>query len=493
MLSWSERDNLSLKTQTISGVKWTTLSTVVVNILQLTQIAILSRFLDPTAFGLMALVTVVIGFSQAFLDMGISNAIIHKQQVSQDQLSTLYWINVLAGLFLFIIICGVAPFVASFYKETELTKLIILVAMSFLVQPFGQQFMVLWQKEMRFREIAKIEIITKSFTFVVSVWLAYRGFGVYALVFGTLAGSVVQTTQFIAAGMREYRPSFVFRIMEVKEYISFGAYQMGERTVNYFNYQIDTMLIGKLLGVESLGIYTIAKQLIMKPADIFNPIVTKVTFPAMSKIQNETAKLKGIYLKTVNYLSSINFPVYAFIFVFADDIVSILFGIKWIKAVPIIKILSIWGALRSTINPIGSLLLAKGRANLGFWYNLALFFIVPGAIYVGSHWGLLGVCWTLLLLLFPFTMVAAWYFLVQPLCDAGFIEYHLQIFKPASIALIAGIFAYLSIYLLDFGVLKFSVGTVVGLLFALWLNWAWNREFLVELKGIKGGESEIDK
>ncbi len=194
MLSWSERDNLSLKTQTISGVKWTTLSTVVVNILQLTQIAILSRFLDPTAFGLMALVTVVIGFSQAFLDMGISNAIIHKQQVSQDQLSTLYWINVLAGLFLFIIICGVAPFVASFYKETELTKLIILVAMSFLVQPFGQQFMVLWQKEMRFREIAKIEIITKSFTFVVSVWLAYRGFGVYALVFGTLAGSVVQTT-----------------------------------------------------------------------------------------------------------------------------------------------------------------------------------------------------------------------------------------------------------------------------------------------------------
>ena len=88
---------MSLKAQAVSGVKWTTLSTVIVNILQLLQLTILARFLDPSEFGLMALVMVVIGFSNSFLDMGISNAIIHKQQISKDQLSTLYWVNVECG------------------------------------------------------------------------------------------------------------------------------------------------------------------------------------------------------------------------------------------------------------------------------------------------------------------------------------------------------------------------------------------------------------
>jgi O-antigen/teichoic acid export membrane protein len=474
---------LSLKQKTISGVKWTTLSTVIVTLVQLAQLAILARFLNPTDFGLMALVMVVIGFSQAFLDMGISNAIIHKQKITHEQLSTLYWVNVLAGVVLFVVICAVAPFVASFYHESELIKLTILVGITFLIQPFGQQFMVLWQKEMRFREIAKIDIINKLISFVASVWFAYDGYGVYALVYGTIVASVVSTLQYMILGLREHRPSFIFRPSEIKEFMSFGAYQMGERTINYFNYQIDTMLIGKLLGMEALGIYNIAKQLIMRPAQVFNPIITKVTFPAMAKIQDDLPKLKEVYLKTINYLSSVNFPVYAFIFIFANDITFVLFGVKWLAAVPIIQILSIWGALRSTGNPVGSLLLARGKANWGFWWNLGLFFYVPVGIYVGSHWGLVGISWVLIALQFSLT-TPNWYFLVKPLCGAGFVEYHMQIFKPALIAMVAGFGAYVGVLIFDSIWIKFTVGIGIGLGLSYLINKNYNEDFFSEIKGL---------
>lgn len=448
--------------------------------LQLLQLAILARFLEPSAFGLMALVMVVIGFSQAFLDMGISNAIIHKQVITKNQLSTLYWVNILTGFVLFVVIVSISPLVAGFYKEPELVKLILIVGLTFIIQPFGQQFMVLWQKEMRFGEIARIDIVNKSISLIVSVYLAYKGCGVYALVYGTLAGTISQTLQFMHKGLKEYRPSFVFKLSEIKEFLSFGAYQMGEKTINYFNSQADTILIGKLLGMEALGIYAIAKQIIMRPAQIINPIISKVTFPAMAKIQDDIPRLKNIYLKTINYLSSINFPIYAFVFIFAHDIVILLFGQKYIQSIYIMQILAVWGAIRSTGNPIGSLLLAKGKANWGFWWNLGLFFYIPFVIYIGSSWGLNGITWALVLLQISL-VTPNWYFLVRNLCGAEFFEYHKEIFVPMSVALLSGLAVLGAIYFIELLVLKFIVGIFVGIIFVVGLNYAWNKKFLEEL------------
>ncbi|MFT5660629.1 MAG: O-antigen/teichoic acid export membrane protein [Sulfurimonas sp.] len=476
---------MSLKAKAITGLKWTTFSSIIVTILQLLQLAILARFLDASAFGLMALVMVVIGFSQVFLDMGISNAIIHKQEITHTQLSTLYWVNILAGLTIFFIVLLIAPLVSEFYKEPELTKLIVIVGLTFIIQPFGQQFMVLWQKEMRFSEIAKIDIVNKSVSLIVSIYLAYKGYGVYALAYGTLAGVVSQTIQFMYLGLQEHKPSFVFKLGDIKEFLNFGLYQMGEKTINYFNYQIDTILIGKLLGTEALGIYTIAKQIIMRPIQVINPIISKVTFPVMAKIQNNTEKLKDIYLKMINYLSSINFPIYVFIFVFAHEIVLVMFGEKWLEAVYIMQILSIWGALKSTGNPLGSLLLAKGKANWGFFWNLGLFFYIPTGIYIGSHWGLEGISWALVFLSFPLGMIASWYFMVRALCGARFVEYHKEIFIPMIIAVISGLVVFLATYYVESISFKFVIATITGSMTLIVLNYLLNRKLINEIKDLR--------
>ncbi|MDD2886296.1 MAG: MOP flippase family protein [Aliarcobacter sp.] len=473
---------MNLKSQVISGVKWTSLSTVITTVLQLLQLAILARFLEPSAFGLMALVMVVTGFSQAFLDMGISNAIIHKQQISKEQLSTLYWVNVLAGFLLFCIVAFIAPFISNFYNVPELTNLIIIVGLTFVIQPFGQQFMVLWQKEMRFSEMAKIDVSNKFISLVVSVYFAYKGYGVYSLVYGTLAGVIIQTILFMFKGLKEYKPSFIFKIKEIKEFLSFGLFQMGEKTINYFNSQIDNILIGKLLGMEALGIYSISKQLIMRPAQIINPIITKVTFPTMSKVQDDTERLKNIYLKTMNYLSSVNFPIYAFLFVMAPDLVPLIFGNKWNETIIIVQILSIFGAIRSTGNPISSLVLAKGKANWGFYWNLGLFFYVPVGIFISSQWGLVEISWGLVFIMISL-VIPNWFFLVKPLCNARFIEYHKEIVLPAIISIIAGIVISLYVNYMDDVVQRLIFGTILGFVMIVGLNLLLNKKILIELKG----------
>ena len=116
---------MTLKDKTIKGVKWTTFSSVFTAILQIIQLSILARLLNPSDFGLMAIVMVVIGFSNMFIDMGLSNAIIYKQNVTDNQLTSLYWVNVAIGVILFFIILIISPFIAVFYESPQLKNLII--------------------------------------------------------------------------------------------------------------------------------------------------------------------------------------------------------------------------------------------------------------------------------------------------------------------------------------------------------------------------------
>lgn len=254
---------------------------------------------------------------------------------------------------------------------------------------------------------------------------------------------------------------------------------MAEKTLNYFNSQIDTLLIGKLLGVETLGVYNIAKQIIMKPIQIINPIVSKVSFPVMAKIQHDTDKLKEIYLKTINLLSSTNFPIYLFMFITAPQLVALIFGEKWIDAVVIVQILSIYGALRSIGNPVGALLLAKGRADWGFYWNLSLFFYVPTVLYLFSRGGIETLSWAMVGVMVSL-LTPMWYFLVKPFTQACFWEYHQQILTSALISIFIG--AFISILLNSLNNLSpFIALLLTGIVISTGvfiLNYVFNKELI---------------
>ena len=178
---------MSLKKQTLNGVKWTSGSMVIETILQFAQISILARFLEPADFGLMAIMMVVIGFSQAFQDMGLSNAIIQRQKVSHIQLSSLYWVNIASGVVLSLITITISPFVANFYNEPRITNMMALLSSVFILVAIGNQYRVLCRKEMDFRTLETINVFSAIVALLVAIFSALNNLGVLALVYAMLA------------------------------------------------------------------------------------------------------------------------------------------------------------------------------------------------------------------------------------------------------------------------------------------------------------------
>jgi len=174
---------------------------------------------------------------------------------------------------------------------------------------------------------------------------------------------------------------------DLKGYVSFGIYQMGERSINYLNSNLDYLLIGSMLGASALGYYTLAYNLIIKPSSLINPVITKVAFPVFSLIQNETEKLRRAYIKVLKILATVNFPVMVGMAVVAPAATPVIFGEQWRPSIILIQILTIVGLLRSTGNPVGSLVLAKGRADLGFKWNLGLTVTQLPGLYLGVKLG----------------------------------------------------------------------------------------------------------
>ncbi len=472
----------SIRKHAIRGVKWTTISTFMRVGIQVLQLLILARFLSAEDFGLVAIVMLVIRFSELFMDMGISNALIHEQNISKVQLSSLYWLNLFSGFVLFMIVYLLAPIIESFYREPQLVFLLRILSFTFIINSIGNQYRVLWKKEMRFKSIGLIEIMSSFLSFIVAIVLAVLDYGALSLVVAFLVNVTIINVCFLFVGLKYHRPKFIYKHAEVVKFISFGLYQMGQKIIVYFNNQFDIILIGKFLGAEILGGYSLTKQLVMRPTLVINPVITNVSFPVMAKAQSDTVKLNKIYLRIVNYLSAINFPIYLLMFVLAEPLITLLLGEKWEGFVNLFRILSLYALFRSTTNPAGSLVLSKGRADLGFWWSLLEFSILPLIIYVGSHYGIEGIAFGLLIFQFSI-LFPNWLFIVRRICGASFYDYLMVQLKPLISIILSVLFTHFIIGSIEmnsiFKIVTYSILTVTTY---LGLSVYFNQDFLNEMR-----------
>jgi lipopolysaccharide exporter len=378
---------MSLRKSGMAGVKWTGISGVATTTLHFVQLAILARILSPADFGLMAMIMVIVGFAQAFADMGISNAIIYRRDVNSQQLSSLYWINVVASAAVFFIILLTIPLVVWLYSDARLQVIMPWAAIIFLLIPWGQQHQILLQKELKFKAISLVEMVSGLLGTVVAVTAAVNQLGVLSLIFGQLATALVRSVLFMAVGTRVWSPQYHFAWRDLDGFLTFGLFQMGERTINYFNSRVDQLLIGSLVGAQALGYFNLAFNLALQPTTRINPIITRVAFPVFASMQTDNERLKRGYLLILKILSMINFPLMMGLAVIAPTFIPLVFGAQWHDAVILVQILSLVGLLRSTGSPVGSLLMAKGRADLGFKWNLGIFFVQIPGIFVGGYYG----------------------------------------------------------------------------------------------------------
>jgi O-antigen/teichoic acid export membrane protein len=383
-----------LRKAVVSGVKWGSASAGILFALGLVQTAALARLLDPADFGLVAASMVVIGLARAFADLGLSSAIVARQIDDRNTLSSLYWASILAGLVIAGVVTACTPLVTRFFDEPRLATILPLTALSFVIIPVGQQFQMLLQKELQVPRLVRVDVAAAIVGVVVGVGSALAGAGAVALVLAFLARLASSAALFASFGWRAWRPGWRLRWRDLDGCVGFGLYQMGERCVNYLGANVDYIVIGRSLGVQALGAYSIAYQLVVKPVFELNPILTRVSFPAFAKRQDNDEALCRGYLEVIRLIGFVIVPTMVGLAVVAPLFVPVVFGDQWEQSIVLLQILSVVGAARALTSPAGDMLLAKRRPDITFKVNSFILVLTIGALVLAVRGGLEAVAWT---------------------------------------------------------------------------------------------------
>ncbi|MVM36996.1 MOP flippase family protein [Spirosoma sp. HMF3257] len=395
----------------MNGGKWITVSTIISTLFQFVQVAVLARVLAPADFGIVSISNLIIAFFQVFANLGFSNSIIYKQESDRNVLSTLYYLNLLVGFVIFIAIHLSAPYIISFYHEPKLTQVLNLSSYYFVIAYFGQIYMFLLEKELRFKSVAIIDITGTVIGSAVTITLAYNGYHELSLIIGSLVMQTVKSILQITFGLRFFIPKLVFNLSNIKEHLRFGIFNMGEGFLGFIQFNADNIFLGGMLGVKMLGYYTIAYQLCVFPIMKLNPIILQVAYPILAKMKENTADLKKSYLKILDFISYCNLPLLAGLFITADGVVPLIYGPGWEQTTELIRIFVFVGIFICLSHPLYTIAFTKGKPNLLFYLNLGTLVVkIPLVYLLGTYWGVTGIAVafllaTLLNMLVNFAMV----------------------------------------------------------------------------------------
>lgn len=437
---------MSIRKHAISGVKWTTVSTITLTVVNLLKISVLARFLDKSDFGLMALVTFVLGFMNLFMDMGLTSAILHRQEISKQEYASLYWINIFFSILLVGLIIVLSPLIAGFYDEPELKILIPIMSISIMLSALGRQFRTVEQKELHFKYLGVVDIISAICGLITGVVLAVLGYGVYSLVFGSLVIYAVSNVIFFIKGLSRSGMLFHFNYSETKPFLGIGIYQVGGQIVNYFTRDIDVLIIGKIMGTEVLGGYSLAKQLVRRPLQILSPIITKVGVSIFPKYQNDHFALRKYFTKLINANGSISAFVWGAIAILAPYLVIIFYGKDYMSIVPYVQLFTLLTYLRHMGGIVGILVITTGRTDYEFYWNILITLFTPIAVFIGAQYSVQLIIILMaamqLLLLIP-----GWYVFYKKLINLDFLPFFKSNLLPL---LIASVFVLLTLLFFEF-------------------------------------------
>lgn len=478
---------MSEKNRVFAAGRWTVLSALVRAVLQILQLTILARLLTPADFGLMAVTGSILAIVILFSDLGLSRAIIHFDNLTENTLSSLYWLNLLMGLVLSLLFAAVAPLMGSLFKLDGLTTLLLYISPCFLLMAFGQQYCALAEKKLNFIVLSINETIAAVCGFIAAVIIALNNGGVYALVAGMLVN--ISTNSLLAwiRLSKDYPLHWHLNIKETLPFLRYGSYIVGESLLNTIQRQADVFVASFFASPALLGLYSMPRDFCFRVGMTINPIITRIGFPLMSRHQQDAVALKSIYLQTLRMTSSLNFPLYFAVGMFAQELILLLFGVQWKDCAIYMQLLAIWGALRSIGNPVGSLLYAVGAVKRAFWWNVSTLIVLPVCYWLATqNGGLVGLSYMLVL-----THIALlplmWWFLVKPSCNVGFIEYLAQIATPFILSVISGLIAWLAVIDVSHSLLRLLLGGFTFgcgyLLLSRYFNPTWFNAVLLLLKG----------
>lgn len=381
---------MDLRTNVISALRWSAIGRVVGQVAAWAATIIVIRLLTPEDYALIAVASLVIGFSELLRELGLGAAIIQRDDIHEEELRSIFGLVIVVHLFLFLFIYLVAPTVANFFEEERLVDIIRVAALQLLILIFLVIPNALMVRAMRFKWMSIVRATAMVAASLVTLVMAYAGFGVWALIAGNFAATLTTTAGFMAGQPYCKVPSFRFK--RIGALASYSSRIFGADVLYYFYTRADVAIIGKVLGTTALGFYTVAYNLATLPMNKISGMLSSVGFPAYARIKNDIFEVKAKFLFTVEANSLIFFPVLWGLSSVADDFVVVLLGMKWLSSTIVLQLITLIIPLQMTGPLVRPALLGIGRADLFLASLVTNAICVPTAIAIGSLWGLTGVC-----------------------------------------------------------------------------------------------------
>ena len=456
------------KNSIIRGLGWTTISTITNGLVQILRLSILSRFLSKEDFGIVAILTLILGLTQVFSDMGFSAAIMSQKKIDNRNFLSLYWLQFGVFTIMMLLISLCSPFIANYYDSPVLLKLVPIMMSELFFVSLGKLYDTVLQKNMEFRTIAIRNMVTASFSLIIAIILAIQGYGVYSLVISTVSQTAMVNVWNLKAGQNHYKLSLQkINFKEAKELMKVGYYQMGTQIVDYFASKLDIIVISSTLGVGALGVYNLSKELILKFVIVINSISNRVILPVFTNYQDDIEELKRIFVLCLKKMALLNAPIVGFVILFCNYIVKIFYGNAFLETIPIVQILAIWALFVVIGQPNGLLAIATKKTNISFWYTIVRLVIMYIMLTLFGRFSLFASAITVTLI-YVIMFFVNWFMLVRKCISLSLIEY-LLVFKKACgvITLIVS-----SLFIIRTALMYFNVNTGVTnvIIFSIYIS-----------------------
>jgi PST family polysaccharide transporter len=377
-----------IKHKVVSGSAWTLFANVSSQAISFLVTVVLARLLTPVDFGVVAISAVFIGVITLFQDVGMGAALIQRKEIDDDYLSTSFSVSLLAGAVLAGLIAAISPLVASFYGQAVLRDILLVSSIGFLLSPFTSIHTSILSKSLEFKKVALIQLGTQAVSGSISVGLALSGYGLWSMVLGKILSQPLLIP--VVWSVVKWRPRLKVVRKCFTDLFGFSSHLLGFNLLNFFARSLDNLIIGKYLGPQALGYYSVAYNLMLKPLQLISWSIGKVLFPVFSSIQDDPAQTRAVYLKIIKSISLITFPMMTGLFMVAEEFILSVYGDTWRPAILPLKLLCAVGAIQSIGTTAGVIFNSQGRSDLNLKVGaVSATSIVIGFI-IGINWGVIG-------------------------------------------------------------------------------------------------------
>ena len=390
LMDFLNRSDGSLTRKLVRSGFWVSFTSIGVTGLSLVRSVALARLLSPEMFGIMNIAMIVVRAIDVVSQSGVSAALIHRKESFESAKNTAFTLLVGRGFLLSFIVIMLAPYVADFYEHDVLESILIAISFSFILTGATNINVVAHEKELDFRRLAYLTQTSALINTIVIITLAYFLRDVWALAIGNITAAA------LGAGLSYVyiagKPKFSFDRQVAKDLFKYGKYITGVSIALFIATEVDNAIIGKLLGAEALGYYTLAYMLANLPATHISRLGSKIMFPMYSKLQDDLPALRATYLKVIRLTASVAIVFATVLFVLAKDLILVVYGEKWLSTAAILQILSLFGAIRSLTSLNGFLLNGIGKPKGAFYITLIRLILLLALIFpLAQLYGINGV------------------------------------------------------------------------------------------------------